>query len=528
MIRTSHYLFAALCLGSLFACSRQFTDSYIVPKWCFAVFMLFIVLAYEAVNILFYRQNEQKDTRISVYGFIIVISCFLQAMFGVVQFFGFFQISTTLWVTGSFDNPAGFAACLCAGFPFVGFLLSDSNKYIRYVGGLIGFVIVIAVILSQSRAGIMSIAFICFILLNMKFFHKRWVKYLSLLCFALLLSGCYWMKKDSADGRLLIWRCSVSMVKDAPWLGHGIGSFEARYMDYQADYFRQYGLNRYSMLADNVKHPFNEYLGVLLNFGFVGLLMILALITLLIYCYKKHPCAEKRIAFYSLISIGVFSFFSYTFTYPFTWIVTFLCIIILTKEYIAKVFTCPIIKNTVCIFILLCSFWVIYNLVKRVMAEKEWGNTSRLALCGASGKTLPAYAELEKKFENNPYFLYNYAAILLENKQYEESLTVALQCRKYWADYDLELMIGENYQELDKYELAERYYDNASMMCPSRFLPLYKLFHLYKNMGNRKCMLRVAESVIDKPMKIKTSAIRMMKREMKSEQAQLLIEENNN
>lgn len=87
-------------------------------------------------------------------------------------------------------------------------------------------------------------------------------------------------------------------------------------MDYQADYFRQYGLNRYSMLADNVKHPFNEYLGVLLNFGFVGLLMILALITLLIYCYKKHPCAEKRIAFYSLISIGVFSFFSYTFTYP--------------------------------------------------------------------------------------------------------------------------------------------------------------------------------------------------------------------
>lgn len=114
------------------------------------------------------------------------------------------------------------------------------------------------------------------------------------------------------------------------------------------------------------------------------------------------------------------------------------------------------------------------------MAEKEWGDTSRLALCGASGKTLPAYAELEKKFENNPYFLYNYAAILLENKQYEESLTVALQCRKYWADYDLELMIGENYQELDKYELAERYYDNASMMCPSRFLPLYKLFHLYK------------------------------------------------
>ncbi len=63
MIRTSHYLFAALCLGSLFACSRQFTDSYIVPKWCFAVFMLFIVLAYEAVNTYYFTGRMNRKIR---------------------------------------------------------------------------------------------------------------------------------------------------------------------------------------------------------------------------------------------------------------------------------------------------------------------------------------------------------------------------------------------------------------------------------------------------------------------------------
>ena len=104
---------------------------------------------------------------------------------------------------------------------------------------------------------------------------------------------------------------------------------------------------------------------------------------------------------------------------------------------------------------------------------------------------------------------------------------MALQCRKYWADYDLELIIGESYQELDKQELAKKYYDNASMMCPSRFLPLYKLFQLYKDVGDRKRMLTVAKLIIDKPMKIKTSAIRMMKREMEREQVRLLREENN-
>ncbi len=60
-------------------------------------------------------------------------------------------------------------------------------------------------------------------------------------------------EKDSADGRLLIWQCSINMAKEAPWIGHGIDSFEAHYMDYQADYFKKHGQSRYAMLADNVK-----------------------------------------------------------------------------------------------------------------------------------------------------------------------------------------------------------------------------------------------------------------------------------
>ena len=54
-------------------------------------------------------------------------------------------------------------------------------------------------------------------------------------------------------------------------------------------------------------------------------------------------------------------------------------------------------------------------------------------------------------------------------------------------------------------------------MCPSRFLPLYKLFHLYKTNGEKERSLAMAEAVISKPMKIKTTTIRMMKREMERE-----------
>ena len=135
-----------------------------------------------------------------------------------------------------------------------------------------GIIIIVAIILSYSRAGIISLATISTIFLYQRLDHKRMLRFFLLAGLVALILGCYWMKKDSADGRLLIWQSCINMVKDSPWMGHGLGSFEAHYMDYQAEYFRIYGQqNRYAMLADNVKHPFNEYMGILLNFGIIGL-----------------------------------------------------------------------------------------------------------------------------------------------------------------------------------------------------------------------------------------------------------------
>ena len=109
----------------------------------------------------------------------------------------------------------------------------------------------------------------------------------------------------------------------------------------------------------------------------------------------------------------------------------------------------------------------------------------------------------------------------MEAKEYEKALEAALECRKYWADYDLELMIGENYQEQKDFISAEKYYKNASMMCPSRFTPLYQLFKLYKQFGENIHAYETAEMIINKPVKINSMTIRMMKREMEKEILQM-------
>ena len=505
-----------LCLTAVFVYSLSFTDPYIVPKWLFVILITLGIGLYVSFRILL-RKPVVMD--LSLVGISIVGICCLQALYGLLQYFNVFSSDSVYPITGSFDNPAGFAITLSAGFPFIGFLIQKGNhKYIQYLGWIIGIILLVAVFLSGSRAGIVSIVAICTIFFNSRFICKGIWKYLLSGGVILLLVCSYWMKKDSADGRMLIWQCGINMVKESPWIGHGIGSFEAHYMDYQAEYFGVDGPQSFFvMLADNVKQPFNEYLGVLLNFGIIGLLVLAAIIFLLFYCYKQNVTNEKRIALYVLISIGIFSLFSYPFTYPFTWIITFLSVFIITREYIKDFLAVEWRRNVIGVLVLGCSLIGIYKLVERIQAELEWGKISKLALCGSYNKALPSYEKLKTSFVDNPYFLYNYAAVLSENKQYEESLEVALQCRQYWADYDLELLIGEIYQSLKKKEQAEMYYNKAALMCPSRFLPFYKLFYLYKENEDEEGMIEMAELIIDKPVKIETSSILMMKREMKRE-----------
>ncbi|WP_257473113.1 O-antigen ligase family protein [Bacteroides acidifaciens] len=514
MIKLFHILFAATCIGSMFVYSHQFTDAYIMPKWFWVLFVLLWMLVCAAFLIL---QRKSVVADMAIWGSIIVFSCWLQAVYGILQYIGLFSSHATFRMTGSFDNPAGFAACLCAGLPFGFFLIIHRNKYIRYAEWLAGGVMVLAIFLSHSRSGMVSIIAVCVMYLCGRFIHGRWWRYLlSVSITGLLIIGSYWLKKDSADGRLLIWQCGLEMVKDAPWTGHGTGSFEAKYMDYQADYFKEYGLqSRYAMLADNVKHPFNEYLGVLINFGIIGLALLLGIVWALVYCYKQNPTQEKKIALYALLSIGVFSFFSYPFMYPFTWIVTFLAILMLTVDYWRRIKVNKWGRYIMYTAAMMCFFWGLVRLGERAQSERSWREASKLALCRSYDKALPYYVSMKHQFRDNPYFLYNYAAVLTETKEYEKALDIALECRRYWADYNLELMIGENYQHLNKMKQAKIYYKNASMMCPIRFVPLNFLYDLYEEAGEKKKALEVAKKVMEIPVKVNSLIVNQIRYKMK-------------
>ena len=98
---------------------------------------------------------------------------------------------------------------------------------------------------------------------------------------------------------------------DKPFAGHGIGGFQANYMNYQAIYFENHPDSKYSRLSDNVNYPFNEYLGLLINYGLVGCLIVFSVFLVLWNLCKWNRCDETQTATLCLTSIGLLALFSY-------------------------------------------------------------------------------------------------------------------------------------------------------------------------------------------------------------------------
>lgn len=234
-----------LFTGNVFITSGKFVNATNTPKYCFVVATLLVATAITAIH-------KKKITfgvlssKAILWGISII--CFLQASYGLFQFVGWLPSNHSKFaITGSFDNPAGFAAVLAMGFPIGLFILVKSKAVERYLATVSSTVITIAVFLSGSPTGIFSIVISAIVFslfstnLISKFSQLKHYKFLSVLILICFLSGTvilYYQKKDSTSGRLLIWKVSSEMIKDKPVFGSGYGSFQANYMDYQVAYFK--------------------------------------------------------------------------------------------------------------------------------------------------------------------------------------------------------------------------------------------------------------------------------------------------
>jgi O-antigen ligase len=466
--------------------------------------------------------NKIKQFLVAIFFIGIIL-----ASYGLLQYIEWLpSIYQKFSVIGFFENPAGFSATLALIYPIGLFLLLSKNKerYHKFFLGIGLLLFVLSIALSGSRTGIISVIASSSILLFLqtklfvlikKISYWKWLVPIILFTVLVLsVVALYPININSSNGRLLIWRVSSDMILDKPFLGHGEGAFMADYMDYQAEYLTRFPESQFRQLADNVKHPFNEFILILIEYGIIGFVVFLALLFTLCRKIGETENEVKHLFFSGLLGFLTFSFFSYPLKYVSVWIllIIYLSLSINTKSIEIKN-RLALVGGKMVVFTLLV--FCTYLTLNKIRTEIKWNNIIQNSLKGKTTAMLSEYKEVYSELRNNPYFLYNYGAELNIAQKYNKSIVILKECEAIFNDYDVQLILAKNYEKIGNFKKAEKKYKHASKMIPARFWPLYKLVKIYREQDKTEDAVRVAKIILNKKAKIPSLTISSIKHEMK-------------
>ncbi len=289
-------------------------------------------------------------------------------------------------------------------------------------------------------------------------------------------------------------------------------------MLYQARYFQYNPDSRFVLLSDNVKHPFNEFLLLTAEFGLFALVAVLLLIAILVRVHLKHKGDKSFVFISAVFAIVIFSCLSYPFKYPFTWIVAVFSICSLLALTGREIF--PLRKMQlpwlVKIVIALLPLALTGFIVKDIHHENQWYNLMRSSFKMQHGEIIADYERLLPYFNNNGYFLYNYAAQLNLMGKYERSLEYVYLCSALLNDYDIQMLIADNYENLREWDESLEHYESAFQMCPGRFMPLYRMTLIFDVLGQKDKSRELAQKIVDKEVKIPSVTVNRIKALMRT------------
>lgn len=434
-------------------------------------------------------------------------------------------------ICGTFDHPAPYAISITIFLPIAWFyilqgkILFGKNKpLIQNIKVALSYVYIIMTIIilpfSMSRtswiAGIVAcgVTTYCYIKLGNKK-KNHWSKprkiiftTLSVLFFVGCMYGGYQLKKDSADGRLLIWKISSSIIQEHFITGTGDGSFPSVYGDAQEKYFKENkGTEHEKYIAGAPDYAYNEFIQIAAEHGIVGMLMILFIIAYSIY-HLNHTDSTCRIpVFGAFVSLLTISFFSYPFRNPYTCILSLYIIILAMLVPNNKKSTTKTISRyglILCIMILVTwRTFLSFGLLENVKtAYHQWNQLKPYFETERFDEITNNYAILYPYLKSNTEFLLEYGQCLSKTGQYEKSNHVLYEGTHRSGDPMFFNLIGKNYQNMGAYHSAEIMFYKAYYRIPHKIYPLYLLINLYKELNREKEMVAIAHQILNQKNKV--------------------------
>lgn len=463
----------------------------------------------------------------TTFSWILISSGGIQALLGVMQLHGWENSHHDLFsMTGSFLNPGPFSGYLAMIFPIVLYqcLVSKGAKF--YLSWGIVSVMLCVLPAGMSRAAWLGAALSsCFVFFLTKkgLFQQLRLKRRTLLILGsigitlgLLVVICVFfkMKEDSAYGRLFIWKNAGHVIAAAPIMGYGSASFSSVYQDTQVAYFKS---GRQSIteerVADNPEYAFNEYVQMLVEGGWI----LLLLFVFWVFYTLRQGCKHGE---YGLcgggISLLVFAFFSYPFQIP-----AFILAAIIMLASLPQ----GDLKTTKCGLLTIFAVCVVsvglgcrhYHLNSHELAE-SWQKCRLLKLSGAPEIAAKGYEKLYVSLKDNANFLVEYARCLSQQKEYSNSNKILQRAKLLKCDAMIYNIMGQNYQKMRYYQQAESCFLYAANLVPDRIYPYYLLAKLYAepDFFDKERTEQMANIVLTKSPKVDSGAIDEMRTEIRS------------
>ena len=469
--------------------SKEIFDPMIVCEW-FGLVTIYVIV----------RLLDQKF--ISILYMSLLAGGIIQAVIGILQFFNILESNNLVFrVTGSFSNPGHLGGLLALSLT-IGYSLWRKQKYTwkskNIILPCVLVVQTITLVLSNSRAAwfavVVPLFFLCY---SRASFKNIFFKLLPCLLVIILLVSLYYYKKESADVRVLTWRSSLLMLHDKPIWGHGIGSFAANYMPYQAQFLDGYPEGEYPLIADNNIIAFNEFIHLGCEQGFVGAIIFLGL--LLVALTTRDESYHSQIARSGLICLCVFAMFSYPSSiFPIK--VCFPLFVGILGRF-RKALIRNVIKNVV---ILLIVGGIVPGIIFNIQIYRMYRDAYTSVLNGDHiHDSFMDYSGMM----HNKNFLYLLSEQYLKHDQIDKSLQVKKRLLDIAPTSSLLCDMGMMYLYKNELDSANNCFLIAKRMTPNHMTPVYGLWLISKAKGDREQCLMLSEKIISLPIRVVNNVV---------------------
>lgn len=442
----------------------------------------------------------------------------IQSILVILQAYHWLESNHTHFpVTGSFGNPAQAGGYIAFSL-IAGVCMSLSGHQKRFSGPfrfIILIILLYALILSDSRAswlavftGIWYSLSVSGINLSRSLFRSAPAKILLLIVCISLGFCIYLYKKDSANGRLLIWRVSTQMLANAPFTGHGAGSFRTDYIYQQSEYFSHHPDSPAQLLAGHPAYPYNEFLHIAVEEGIIGALLFLGILISL----WRVPDNFTQLSYKSLLlTLLIYSLFSYPADVFPLFIGYAICAGAIRGKPVTDFTLSPFVKKyllfTPLLFIFffntkaIITYQQIKNKIPFLLSDHELSKRTAINFL------IPRYLT----FRNIPYFMDIYAQWAFKNHNPQQNILILERAARTIPSVELYTDLGKLYQRAGKPEAAENCFIKSVYMIPHRLYPLCCLMEFYKSTGQPEKAVCIAKEIISRTVKNESTETLLMK-----------------